>query len=124
MSTESADDTLEPEEGGDTAPDGDTTLAALAHASALVASILGPLLILILAEDDDELVEQNAKNSLNFQIVVFIVFLISVPLVFVIIGFFTAAFAALADFVLVIIATLRANEGEVYAYPLTPSLIS
>ena len=41
---------------------GDTTLAALSHASALVASFLGPLLFLLLADDDDELVKRNAKS--------------------------------------------------------------
>jgi len=66
--------------------DGDTTPAALAHASALLAAFLGPLLFLLLADNDDELVRENAKNALNFQIVLFIATLIAAILVFVFIG--------------------------------------
>ena len=104
-------------------PQGDTTLAALAHASALVAAFLGPLLFLIIADDGDELVEQNAKNSLNFQIVVAIAIIISFALTFLLIGLLLLPIVALADFILVILATIKANEGEVYEYPFTPSIV-
>jgi len=102
---------------------GDTTLAALAHASALVASFLGPLLFLILADDGDELVEQNAKNSLNFQIIMAILFFISFALTLVLIGFLLLPLVGIIDFILVIIATIKANEGDVYEYPYTPSIV-
>ena len=115
---------VETEVDGEDSPEGDTTLAALAHASALVASFLGPLLILILADDDDELVEQNAKNSLNFQIIMAIAFFISAILTIVLIGLLLLPLVGIIDFILVIIATLRANDGEIYSYPYTPSLIS
>jgi uncharacterized Tic20 family protein len=115
---------VEADVDADEAPDGDTTLAALAHASALVASFLGPLLILVLADEGDELVQQNAKNSLNFQIIMAIAFFISAALTILLIGFLLVPIVGLIDLVLVVIATLRANEGEVYSYPYTPSLIS
>jgi uncharacterized Tic20 family protein len=102
---------------------GDTTLAALSHASALVASFLGPLLFLILADDDDELVKQNAKNSLNFQLIVFIAMVVSGLLTVVLVGFLLLPLIGLLDLVLVLIATLKANDGEVYSYPYTPSII-
>jgi uncharacterized Tic20 family protein len=104
-------------------PQGDTTLAALAHASALVASFLGPLLFLILADEGDELVEQNAKNSLNFQIIVAIAFAISFALTLVLIGVLLLPIVGIVDFILVILATIKANDGEVYSYPLTPSIV-
>ncbi|OYR38182.1 hypothetical protein DJ82_13015 [Halorubrum sp. Ib24] len=103
--------------------DGDTTLAALSHASALVASFLGPLLFLVLADDDDELVKQNAKNSLNFQIVVFIAMIVSGLLTVVLVGFLLLPLIGLLDLVLVVMATLKANEGQVYSYPYTPNIV-
>ena len=103
--------------------DGNTTYAALAHASALVASFLGPILFLVLADDDDELVKQNAKNSLNFQIMVFVAIVVSGALTVVLIGFLLLPLVALIDLVLVLIATVRANSGEVYSYPYTPSIV-
>jgi len=102
---------------------GDTTLAALSHASALVASFLGPLLFLILADDDDELVKQNAKNSLNFQLIVFIAMVVSALLTVVLVGFLLLPLIGLIDLVLVLIATLKANDGQVYSYPYTPDLL-
>jgi hypothetical protein len=103
--------------------DGDTALAALSHASALFASFLGPILFLILADDDDELVKRNAKNSLNFQIVVFAALMLAVVLSFVLVGFLLFPIVAIADLVLVLIATVRANDGQVYAYPFTPDIV-
>ncbi|ELZ56735.1 MULTISPECIES: DUF4870 domain-containing protein [Halorubrum] len=103
--------------------EGDTTLAALSHASALFASFLGPILFLVLADDDDELVKQNAKNSLNFQIVVFVALMIAGVLSFVFIGLLLFPIIGIADLILVLIATVRANDGEVYAYPYTPDLV-
>ena len=103
--------------------DGDTTLAALSHASALVASFLGPLLFLVLADDDDELVKQNAKNSLNFQIVVFVALVVAGLLSLVFIGILLLPLIGIIDVVLVLIATVKANEGEVYSYPYTPSIL-
>ncbi|OYR58099.1 DUF4870 domain-containing protein [Halorubrum halodurans] len=103
--------------------EGDTTLAALAHASALVASVLGPVLFLVLADDDDELVKRNAKSSLNFQILMFVAFVISALLSVVLVGLLLFPLFAVIDLVLVLIATVRANNGEVYEYPYTPSIV-
>jgi uncharacterized Tic20 family protein len=100
--------------------EGNTTLAALSHLSALVASFIGPLLFLVIADNDDELATRNAKNSLNFQILVLVALLISALLAFFFIGGLLLPFIFLADLVLVIIATLKANDGEVYSYPFTP----
>jgi uncharacterized Tic20 family protein len=113
---------------GDTEPadervEGDTTLAALAHASALVASFFGPLLFLILADEDDELVKRNAKNALNFQIVVFVALVISGLLTVVLVGLLLIPLIAVIDLVLVLIATVKANDGQVYEYPYTPDII-
>ncbi|QUO48894.1 DUF4870 domain-containing protein [Halorubrum ruber] len=102
---------------------GDTTLAALSHASALFASFLGPILFLVLADDDDELVKQNAKNSLNFQIVIFAALMIAGVLSFVFIGLLLFPIIGIVDLVLVLIATVKANDGQVYSYPYTPDLV-
>ncbi|GAA0505696.1 hypothetical protein SAMN04488066_10169 [Halorubrum aquaticum] len=114
---------VESNDGESRTVEGDTTLAALAHASALVASILGPVLFLVLADDDDELVRENAKNSLNFQIVMFVAFVVSGILTIVLVGLLLLPIFAIIDLVLVLIATVKANNGEVYEYPYTPSIV-
>ena len=103
--------------------DGDTSLAALAHASSLFAPFMGPLLIWIIADDDDTLVEENAKSSLNFEIVFFIAILISFVLTFVLIGFLFLLVLIPGGVVVRIVGMLRASEGEIYYYPFTPNLI-
>ncbi|QWC18257.1 DUF4870 domain-containing protein [Halorubrum sp. 2020YC2] len=103
--------------------EGDTTLAALSHASALFASFLGPILFLLLADDDDELVKQNAKNSLNFQIVVFVALMIAAVLSFVFIGLLLFPVIAVVDLILVLVATVKANYGQVYSCPFTPDIV-
>lgn len=104
-------------------PKGDTTLAALAHASSLFAPFIGPLLVLLIADDGDTLVEENAKSSLNFEIVFFIAVLISFVLTLVLIGILFLLILIPAGLVIRIVGTLRASEGEIYHYPLTPNLI-
>jgi len=121
--TEAGDETVEGDTvEGDTV-EGDTTLAALSHASALLASFLGPILFLILADDGDELVERNAKSSLNFQIVVFVALMLAAVLSFVFIGLLLFPIIAVVDLVLVLIATVKANDGQVYSYPFTPDIV-
>jgi uncharacterized Tic20 family protein len=115
---------VETETDVDEAVEGDTTLAALSHASALVASFLGPLLFLVLADDDDELVKENAKSSLNFQIIMAVLFFASFLLTFLLIGLLLLPIVGIIDFILVILATIKANDGEVYSYPFTPSIVS
>ena len=103
--------------------EGDTTLAALSHASSLFAAFLGPILFLLLADDDDELVKQNAKNSLNFQIAVFVALVIAALLSLAFIGLLLFPLIAIADVILVLVATVKANDGEVYSYPYTPDIV-
>lgn len=103
--------------------DGDTTLAALAHASALVAAFFGPLLFLLLADEDDTLVRENAKNALNFQIILFIATMIAAVLVLAFVGILLLPILGVIDVILVIIGTVKASNGEIYAYPLTPDIV-
>ena len=49
--------------------------------------------------------------------------LISVPLMFVLVGFVTAAIIAVAAIVFQIVAAVEANNGKWYRYPLTPDWV-
>jgi len=103
--------------------DGDTTLAALAHASALIASFFGPILFLILCDDDDELVRENAKNAINFQIMIVVLTLVAAVLILLVIGLFLLPLIGVIDLIFVLIATVKANNNEIYSYPLTPDIV-
>ena len=109
----------------------------LCHASALAGLIVpaaghiaGPLIVWLLKRGDSAEIDEHGKESLNFQISMFIyttvLGVICFILMFVLIGFLLMPLLAVlyvADVVLVIIASLKASEGQLYHYPLTIRLI-
>ena len=82
-----------------------------------LGSIIGPLVIWLIKKDEMPFVDDQGKESLNFQITVFIGFVLSFILMFVFIGFFLMIALAIFDLVMVIIAAMQANEGVRYRYP-------
>lgn len=94
-------------------------LAAFAGFLTGIGFIVGPLVVWLLKKDTYPLVDDLGRESLNFQISVIIYYLISGLLMLVLIGFALLAIVAIFQFVMMIIATIKANEGEAYRYPLT-----
>ena len=102
-----------------------------AHVIPLIAMVLsagllgfvGSLVIYVMYKDRGDFVRQHAANSLNIQIMTGIVLLISFPLMLVLVGFATYFIALAIAFVLHIIGALRANEGQQWSPPLTPSFV-
>jgi len=64
-------------------------------------------------------VDDQGKESLNFQISMAIYGIISGILCLVLIGFVLLIVLLVANVILIIIATVRASKGEVYRYPFT-----
>lgn len=91
------------------------TLGILAHALAIV-SFLGPLIIYLVKKDDSSYVAEQAKESLNFQITVF---LLCVALAITIVGLVLIWAVGIADMVFVVIASISASERKIYRYPLS-----
>ena len=112
-----------------------------------VGNIVGPLIVWQIRRQEFEFVDDQGKESLNFQITVTIAGIITGVLVFVFLGIplaialgvfdiamgssvsLTAVACALAIalgvfyIVMVIIATTRANNGERYRYPVNWRII-
>lgn len=82
-------------------------------------NIIGPLIIWLIKREEFSQVEDQGKESLNFQISMTIYTLVSFFLCFVIIGFLLLPAVLLVDLILVIIASVKANKGELYRYPFT-----
>jgi uncharacterized protein len=113
------------------------TWAMLCHLSALAGiiipfgNIIGPLVIWLIKKDQMPIVNEYGKESLNFQISVTIYaiagIVVGTVLSFIGIGlllFPIVGLIGLADLVLVIIASVQANKGVAYHYPLTLRLIN
>ena len=134
---------------GSGAPDSGTTSgvpaderqwAMFAHLSAIVGAILtsgvggwgtflGPLIIWLMKKETMPFVDDQAKEALNFNITVAIVFFALWVLVFITLGIgFLIAIPAwcvvgIAWLVFAIIAAVKANDGVSYRYPFTLRLV-
>ena len=69
-------------------------------------------------------VDAHGKEALNFQISVTIYMAVAAVLMLVIIGFFLMIGIAVAAIVSVVIAAVKASNGELYRYPLTIRLVN
>ena len=84
-----------------------------------LGSIIGPLVVWLIKKDEMPFVDDQGKESLNFQITLLIAFIISGILTVVLIGFLLMFVLAIYAIVMIIIAAMKANEGESYRYPYT-----
>ena len=89
-----------------------------------LGNIIGPLVVWLIKKDQYPFVDDQGKESLNFQISVLIYAIISGILVIVVIGIFLLIALGIFVIVMVIIATIRANEGQKYRYPMTIRIIT
>jgi hypothetical protein len=100
--------------------------AMLTHMTALCllagipfGNILAPLFIWIWKRRASPFVDANGKESLNFQISMTLYGIVSLIFCFLLIGFFLLVVLAVADLVLVVMASLQADKGAIYRYPFT-----
>ncbi|WP_315818231.1 DUF4870 domain-containing protein [Paraflavitalea speifideaquila] len=88
-----------------------------------MVAFIAPLVIYLVKKDESKFVAEHAKESLNFQISLFIYGIICAILIFVIIGIFLIWALGIFATVLIIVATIRASEGKLYRYPFCIRLI-
>ncbi len=82
-------------------------------------NIIGPLVIWLIKRHDIASVNDHGKEALNFQISMSIYALVTIPLTIILIGIPLFIALAITDLILVIIASVKANNGEFFSYPLT-----
>ena len=94
-------------------------LAALAGFIGIpFANVIGPLIVWLIKKEDYDFVKSQGEESLNFQITVAIYAIICFVLFCIAIGPFLLAAVVLFDLVMIIIASIEANKGNAYRYPL------
>ncbi len=91
--------------------------AMLCHLSAFAGfffpfgSIIGPLICWLSRKDESAWVNENGKTSMNFQLSVLLYIVLSIPLLFNLIGIPIIAFLVTLKVVCIIIASIRASKG-------------
>jgi uncharacterized Tic20 family protein len=98
--------------------------AMFCHLSALIGfiipfgNIIAPLVLWTLKKEEYPLVNDQGKEALNFQISMTIYVIASIILIFVVIGIILLILLGIFSLIVIIIAAIKANEGEKYRYPL------
>jgi len=88
-----------------------------------LGNIAGPLIIWLLKRNEYHTVDTHGKESINFQISMTAYAVISFFLCQLLIGFVLLPAVLLTNIVLVIMASVKANDGQAYRYPFTIRLI-
>ncbi|HEY2344400.1 MAG TPA: DUF4870 domain-containing protein [Xanthomonadaceae bacterium] len=106
-------------------PQDQKTMAMLAHLLGILTGFLGPLVIWLINKDKPEagFVNDQAKEALNFQITLLLVYIVGIVLSIILIGIFINLAAWLACIILSIMGGMKANEGVEYRYPFALRLI-
>lgn len=102
------------------------TWGALCHASALLGvflhfpgHLLAPLIVWLLKRDESPEIDAQGKEAVNFQISMLIYNIIAGVFCLILIGFLLLPILWVLNAVFVIIASIKASDGELYRYPLT-----
>lgn len=107
---------------GAVAGDHTRALVMLSHLGFVLGWFIMPLSV-YLVEKSNPYVRHHAAEALNFQLTVLIVVLVSLPLMLVVVGFFTLLAAVVADVVLGIVAAVQAGRGVWFRYPVNLRLV-
>lgn len=86
----------------------------------VLGNVIGPLLVWLLKKNDHPFIDEQGKESLNFQISMTLYGLLAAMTV---IGLPIAALIFVADIALTIVASIRTSNAEFYRYPLTLRLV-
>jgi uncharacterized Tic20 family protein len=102
------------------------TWGMLCHLSALVAligfpfgSILGPLIWWLIKKNESSFVDAQGREALNFGLSTLIYALVCLPLCLILIGIPMLLALGVFWVIMVVMSSIRANEGRAVRYPLT-----
>ncbi|MCC6680799.1 MAG: DUF4870 domain-containing protein [Phycisphaeraceae bacterium] len=123
-----SDENMTPPPAPESSPAGDVpkdarTMAMLCHLLAIFTGFLGPLIIWLIKKDEMPFVNDQGKEALNFQITMFLAYIVSWLSIFVFIGCVLFPAVVILNLVFCIIATMKANEGVAYRYPFALRLV-
>jgi uncharacterized Tic20 family protein len=94
-------------------------LAGLLPVIPVIGAVIAPLILWQVKKQEHAFVDEQGKEALNFQISILIYEIVAGLLCFACVGFVLLPAVVVFDVVFLIIAALKANNGELYRYPLT-----
>ena len=91
--------------------------AMLSHIGIIVFGWLPPLIFWLIGKDKSAFVDNQAKEALNFSILLTIGYIIGWVTSFILIGFLIIPAVWIVSLIFCIQGGLKANKGEEYRYP-------
>ncbi len=98
------------------------TIGMLCHLTGLI-SIIGPIIVWLLKKDDSAFVDANGKQAINFQLSIIIYSIGSAFLLIIGIGLVLLFAIGIFAFIMIVIASIKAANGEVFQYPMSLQLL-
>ncbi|MBP1663224.1 MAG: hypothetical protein H6Q19_364 [Bacteroidetes bacterium] len=95
----------------------------LMHLSQFISAFIIPLIMWLIGKEDSKNVDEHGKNIINFTISYFIWGVIGVITVVIGIGIVILSVMGIAVTVFIIVAAVKAYNGEYWKYPLTISFL-
>lgn len=98
--------------------------AMLCHLSSLIGfiipfgSVIAPLIVWQMKKGLSPFIDDQGKESVNFQLTMMIAIVISYLLVLILVGFILLGIIAIVEIILVVMAVVQVNEGKLYRYPI------
>lgn len=81
--------------------------------------LVGPLIVWLVKREDHPFIDEQGKESVNFQITMMGALIVCIPLIFVAVGIVLVPLIGVFDVVMTIIGGIKASNGEHWRYPLT-----
>jgi uncharacterized Tic20 family protein len=81
--------------------------------------LVGPLIVWLVKREDHPFIDEQGKESVNFQITMMGAIIVCIPLIFVAVGVVLVPLIGIFDVVMTIIGGIKASNGEPWRYPLT-----
>ncbi len=84
-----------------------------------IGFLIVPLIVWLIKKDDHPFIDEQGKESVNFQITMFLALFVGALLTLVLVGIVILIGAMIMMIILPIVASIKASNGESYRYPLT-----
>jgi uncharacterized protein len=101
------------------------TYCMLIHLSQLTSVIIPglgfilPIIMWATNKDKNAVIDMHGKVTVNWLISLLIYSIVCGILIFVVIGIFGLVLLAVLNFIFAIVAAIKANDGQVWVYPLS-----
>ena len=99
------------------------TMSMIANAGGILFGFLPALLVYLTKGNESAFVKRESTEALNFQITLFIAYVASSMLVFLVIGLLLLPLVWIVSVVFMIMAAIANNNGQSYTYPINLRLV-